>query len=328
MKKNIDISVIVPVYKVEKYIGECLSSVIGQTKSKNVECILVDDCGGDKSISIVRNIIDEYKGDISFKVLCHNQNKGLSAARNTAIHEAIGSYVFFLDSDDCITPNCLADLWSLVEKYPNVDIVQAFLYRDGTDPNSHIKHFCPTFMKNRKVIRYGFCRFLITDAGCNRLVRRDFLVNNNIFFKEGYTQEDTIWSFDIQKYVKSIAHCFKYTYYYRETPNSIMTSLTNETTARDFARVFNLALEKTDDGRLDYCEVFYFSLLAFRVHKANPSLCSQLIPSMKSSLFKSVVMSYYIRNNVEENILKRAFAEAKILILSYVISRKGLIKSF
>ena len=78
-----DITVIIPVYKVEKFIERCLCSVMKQTYKKAFECILVNDCTPDNSMSIVQRIIDGYQGNISFRVINHEKNRGLSAARNT-----------------------------------------------------------------------------------------------------------------------------------------------------------------------------------------------------------------------------------------------------
>ena len=74
------ISIIIPVYNVEPYISDCLQSVMRQTYKGEIECILVDDCGTDKSVEIAEKRIAEYDGPIEFKVLHHDHNRGLSAA--------------------------------------------------------------------------------------------------------------------------------------------------------------------------------------------------------------------------------------------------------
>ena len=78
------ISIIIPVYKVEAYIEECLASVVVQSDAKvNIECIIVDDCSPDGSMDIVRRFVDNYQGTVQFRLLRHEVNRGLSAARNT-----------------------------------------------------------------------------------------------------------------------------------------------------------------------------------------------------------------------------------------------------
>ena len=96
----INISIIVPVYNVEQYISRCIRSIIDQDNSHAIiECLFVDDCSPDNSIQIVRSIVDQYNGNIYFKILIHTENKGLSVARNTGIEAAKGDYILFVDPD-------------------------------------------------------------------------------------------------------------------------------------------------------------------------------------------------------------------------------------
>ena len=94
------ISIIIPVYNVEKYIEACLHSVMAQTYTGPMECILVDDCGQDNSIGVAEKMISDYQGTIHFRILHHDHNRGQSAARNTGMDAATGEYIFFSDSDD------------------------------------------------------------------------------------------------------------------------------------------------------------------------------------------------------------------------------------
>ena len=118
------ISIIVPVYNVERYICECFESIAAQTYEGELECIFVDDCGQDDSIALLEQLIASYSGPIQFSILHHEHNRGLSAARNTGIEHATGDYVYFLDSDDCITPDCIEKLSALAKKYKGIDVVQ------------------------------------------------------------------------------------------------------------------------------------------------------------------------------------------------------------
>ena len=118
------ISIIIPVYNVEKYIVKCLQSVASQTLTKGIECIIVDDLGSDNSIQLALDFINNYEGDISFSIIHRKQNGGLSAARNTGIEAATKKYLYFLDSDDEITPDCTELMWGLIDKHGEVDLVQ------------------------------------------------------------------------------------------------------------------------------------------------------------------------------------------------------------
>ena len=111
------ISVIIPVYKVEKFVRCCIESVIAQECTDfNIECLIVDDCSPDGSMSIVHDVIDRYKGTcISFHVIRHEKNMGLSAARNSGIAAAIGDYLFFIDSDDYIPEHAFTNMVSYLK---------------------------------------------------------------------------------------------------------------------------------------------------------------------------------------------------------------------
>lgn len=132
------ISVIIPVYNVEKYIKRCLDSVIRQEVGcYELECILVNDCSPDKSMQIARQIVDNYKGNIHFLLLEHEVNKGQSASRNTGLRNVSGDFVFFIDSDDWIGDNCLSLLYGEVSKNPGVQVVMGNMYH-GKDDNTFL----------------------------------------------------------------------------------------------------------------------------------------------------------------------------------------------
>lgn len=117
------ISVIVPVYNVEKYLSKCIDSILAQTY-KNLEIILVDDGSPDNC----PKICDEYaKKDNRIKVI-HKENGGLSAARNVALDIAKGEYIGFVDSDDFIAEDMYEVLYNLAEKY-NAEISSVSFYK-------------------------------------------------------------------------------------------------------------------------------------------------------------------------------------------------------
>ena len=129
------ISIIIPVYHCIDYIEDCLNSVVGQTYQGEVECILVDDCGGDGSVEFAERYIEKHQSVIDFYVIKHGTNRGAAAARNTGLKAAKGDYIYFLDSDDMITPSCLEDLVKMLAKYPNADVIHAGIKTtDGSIP--------------------------------------------------------------------------------------------------------------------------------------------------------------------------------------------------
>ena len=111
-EQNDLVSVIVPIYKVEEYLRECVDSIINQTY-KNLEIILVDDGSPDKC----GEICDEYARNDSRITVYHKENGGLSDARNYGIDRCNGEYITFVDSDDVLKSNFVETLMGLIEEY-------------------------------------------------------------------------------------------------------------------------------------------------------------------------------------------------------------------
>lgn len=228
------ISIIVPTYNVRDYILQCLESVAAQTYTGQIECLVVDDCGHDDSMALTEQFINDYHGSINFKVIHREKNGGLSAARNSGIKMAKGDYLYFLDSDDFISADCIEQLCTVAEKYPDADIIQGATesankmvdrlslkrVRDASVPEFLGSHYASScLMKNFKI-------FPMT--AWNRLIKTDFLIQNNLYFKEGIIQEDDYWTFFASRVIKGIAFCYKTTYFYRDNTNGIMSSTPNE----------------------------------------------------------------------------------------------------
>lgn len=216
------ISIIVPVYNVAPYVGRCINSVIGQTYDGPLECIIVDDKGQDNSMEIVREILSSYTGKIEFHIIVHESNKGLSGARNTGIKNAQGDYVYFLDSDDEIVPECIECMAKIAVLYPGVDIVQGNMvvtdeYYRGYDISR--RNF-PPFSSDRKWIIRHMLEDIPTTAW-NKLIRRQLILDHALYFKEGLAKEDEHWKFSSYRKISSIAFCNKPTYIYYVNPGSL-----------------------------------------------------------------------------------------------------------
>lgn len=219
------ISIIVPVYNVEQYIKECFDSIAAQTYKGEIECIFVDDCGQDNSVAVLEKLIAEYYGPIQFSIVHHEHNKGLSGARNTGIRHAQGDYLYFIDSDDSITSDCIEKLAALAEKYPGVDIVQGST-KSRMNWLQLKRDQVPEFSNKFKWIRRTLLkRYVIPMTAWNKLVRRNFLLKHQLYFVEGMVHEDEIWNFMLAKYVHCISFCYEPTYNYRENENGIMSQV-------------------------------------------------------------------------------------------------------
>lgn len=217
------ISIIIPVYKVELYIRRCIESVINQDYNGLTECIVIDDCSPDNSIKIVETCVRNYKGQIEFHIIHHKINKGLSAARNTGIRISTGEYLYFLDADDYIEKDCLRSLVQIKNKYSDVDLIQAGANACWGDFGLEGRNDLPDYTENKLWIKKAFLkRTLFPVTSWNKLIKKNFIIKNNLFFKEGIIHEDEHWNFFACKYLTSFAVCKKNTYNYIVREGNIM----------------------------------------------------------------------------------------------------------
>lgn len=244
------ISIIVPVYNVELYVEDCIRSVMRQTYDGKMECIIVDDCGTDDSMTIVERLVSEYTGPIEFKILHHTHNRGLSAARNTGMAAATGDNLFFLDSDDWMSDDCIEKLVSPIISDPAIEIVQGNTNRvsDKKCNNFPIKILIEHARSNSEVRSSFFQKAQFIVYVWNKLISRSFIVKNNLKFEEGLLWEDTIWHFMLLKYVTNVYFVSNITYYYRERSNSIMTGTDREIVNSHFVVLFRTILSNLTPG--------------------------------------------------------------------------------
>lgn len=216
------VSIIVPIYNVEKYITRCLDSVHSQTYT-DIECILVDDKGQDESMQLAKLFVEAYKGPIKFVLCEHFVNQGLSAARNTGLKKASGDYVFFLDSDDSLPDDSIERLVHEAEEYQYPEIVSG-VTRHVLADDSYYDVKTGNFRCNEDVFR-GYIHNSWNIIACNKLIRKDIFSKHKTFFLEGITHEDVLWSFEISTYIENIIGCPHVTYnYYLGDMNSISRS--------------------------------------------------------------------------------------------------------
>lgn len=188
------ISVVVPVYNVEKYLEKCLQSLIEQCYS-DMEIVVVDDKSTDRSLCIAK----KYEKYNNVKVISKEKNTGLSDSRNVGIRESRGQYIMFLDSDDYVEDGCIFKIQEIVKKENEPDIVY-FGYSEEYEST------------NEKYIKYGYVskkdkiytgeEFAIAElkqrnlyaAACFGIYNREFIVRNNLYFESGLLHEDELWT--------------------------------------------------------------------------------------------------------------------------------------
>ncbi len=211
------VSLIIPVWNVERYVSDCIMSVMNQTY-RDVEVIIVDDRGTDRSIEVIESLLAGYDGgDISFNIIRHSENLGLSAARNTGIRAAKGEYIMFMDSDDTISPNCIELLLSLLEKDKEIQmsvgrtevIGQEWKMLDLAD-GIHSSDIQKLYFDGKFSV-----------VVWNKLYRTSFLKDNSLYFVEGLFHEDEVFSFMVSCHLKKMAVTNETTYFYLRREGSL-----------------------------------------------------------------------------------------------------------
>ena len=221
------ISVVIPIYNVAPYIEACLHSVMNQTWQDDLECILVDDCGTDGSMQLIEQGLQGYTGKIVFRVIHHQKNRGLSAARNSGLDAVTGDYVFFLDSDDEITDDCIERLAKplLTKDYDFVvgdyKILGSKVQMDPLRLKDGVTLLGDDVLKAYRVKDW----YLMS---VNKLYQVSFLNHHHIRFLEGIIHEDELWSFQIACLAKSLYAVGHVTYLYKIREGSITVKKNNE----------------------------------------------------------------------------------------------------
>ena len=186
------ISVIVPVYNVESYLGQCLDSILAQTY-RDIEIILVDDGSTDGC----PQICDAYREKDSRVVVFHTENRGLASARNIGLEHAKGTYISYIDSDDWIELNTMEELLNASVQY-NADIVvgmksKEYIGQPQTTPNKEKQDR----VFSGKDILPAFAKGLFGDEMWNKLYRRECF--QDIKFPDGHNYEDVATTWKIMK---------------------------------------------------------------------------------------------------------------------------------
>lgn len=237
---TVRVAVVIPIYNVENYIADCLRSVYEQTYSQ-IEVILVNDATPDDSMEQAASWIDKLRERFEVKVVTHEHNRGLSAARNTGIKEATGDWIYFLDSDDEITPNCIELMASEVEKHPDLDFVIGNVKFVGATWNFPLQ--CEAYVVGNENILRDYTTNKWYMMAVNRLYSKNYIKKNNLYFKEGLLHEDELYSFQVATTSQAMAAVYENTYIYKVRS---VGSITSERKLRNFEDISYTIKKKFD----------------------------------------------------------------------------------
>lgn len=230
-----EFSIIIPIYKVENYLNQCVDSVLHQTFS-DFELILVDDGSPDKC----GQICDDYKCVDSRAKVVHKDNGGLSSARNAGIDIAIGKYIIFLDSDDYWDDNTALENIHKNLAETDADLLVFPVKRFYEDENEFTYILKIEVDRNRiidtnvnRAIEYMLKNNIYRASACNKVIRKSIIDKHRMRFKVGYLSEDMDWCGDLLIYCKRFDFYENPLYVYRQQRSGSITAGKNEKLVAD-----------------------------------------------------------------------------------------------
>ncbi|MPT32104.1 MAG: glycosyltransferase [Chryseobacterium sp.] len=217
MKSNSPlVSINIPVFKCEKYILRCLESVKDQTY-KNLEIILVNDRTPDDSMILINTFI-KANPDIDIRLIEHSENSGLSVVRNTGIKNSKGEFIYFLDSDDEITSDCIELLVkNALETGAQITIAQnrwINTFDNTTKDNGFPTRAPKKYYDDRLEIFSVYSDGGFPASSWNKLFKKDFIIDNDIYFVPGLFAQDELWFFHLLLKTNTLAIIDDITYLY------------------------------------------------------------------------------------------------------------------
>lgn len=299
---DIKISVIIPVYKVEKYINQCVDSVLNQTY-KNIEIILVDDGSPDNC----PKICDDYaKLDNRIKVI-HKKNGGLSSARNYGIKQVTGDYVIFLDSDDWWNDsNFIKDVVNKkLFDLPDV-VIFGYLKYFETD-NS----FVPIINTNINIVSNDKAEqikdLVVNDVyeseAWNKFIKADIFKQGDMYFTEGIFSEDIDWSARLLIKAKTFKVFEKDIYVYRQNMKSITHTISKKNII-DLKNNIKCIVDMSNDIKNEKYYEYYMSYCAYQYITFLNNICKlkskEIETEMKEMKEYAWLLDYHTNQKVEK----------------------------
>lgn len=298
------ISVIVPIYNVERYLPKCVDSILRQTY-QNLEIWLVDDGSPDNC----GQICDEYATKDSRIKVIHKENGGLSDARNVAIDQAAGEWITFVDSDDYIADEYVDTLYNLVRKYDcEVSVAKHITFYDGEDPKRCDRHLIEKIMNSIDAVEQMFYQEDFDTSAWAKLYHKR-LFEKGIRYPKGLVYEDLPTTYLLMLESKGVAFTNKVIYYYLLRMSSIEGAYSPKKIQSGLAIT---ALMDAHDDLLKPLEK------AYRCRK----LClfyHLIIPTPKEAEGRDAMVNYIKKNRWKVLIDRRARKQARVaILLSYL----------
>lgn len=219
------VSVIVPIYKVERFIRSCAESLMAQTMRDGIEFIFVDDCSPDGSMAVLAEVLKNYSERVScVKIVTHKKNFGLPSARNTGLRHATGKYIFHCDGDDFLEYDALEQMVSVAER-EKADIVWCDWYLSFEQRERYMRQ--PKYDTADEAV-CGMLRGRMKYNVWNKLVRRSLYEENGISFPDGHGMGEDMTMIRLFACASQVACLPKALYHYVKTNGEAFTNSFSE----------------------------------------------------------------------------------------------------
>lgn len=262
---NKKISIIVPIYNVEKYIDKALKSIVNQTY-KNLEIILIDDESKDKSVEICEKYIEEDK---RIKII-HQKNKGLSGARNTGLENATGEYIMFIDPDDTFELDACENLYREIEKTQADYVIANYRNMDEDDTKWKKPAFDTKKYQEMQVsIEESSKSFYVMNSGVwNKIFRKKFLDKIEVKFIEKVPAEDAIFTTYCFIKAEKVYYTPEVVYNYRLRQSDSISSSCSKEYFLGINRAYRIIYNNfKENDRLDFYRFFYAKSMNYILYK-------------------------------------------------------------
>lgn len=312
---KIKFSVIIPLYNAERYIEECLNSILKQSYD-SYEIIIVNDGSEDNSLKIIE---ERFGYNDKIKII-NQKNSGVSVARNRGLEECKGDWVIFLDADDWIEYNALLKIKKIIEKNKKIDLFITDCIIDG-DNLLKQDHICSKFELYESIISINYSRFKYNNKYLNnrciggKIFKRELLINNNILFIKNLSSfEDGIFNLIAIKSSNYIMFSKLKFYNYRKVNDSVthtysLKSIENLKVINNEIEKFSLSVPEFD---LSY-SIAYFYLDEYRIILNNISKIYQIKDIKEGIKILSSNYELIVKNKINKINIKKASKKERII---------------
>jgi len=282
------VSIIIPVYNVEKFMKKAIDTAINQTY-KNIEIILVDDGSTDNS----GKICDEYKKQDERIVVFHTENGGLSIARNVGLDNATGEYVMFMDSDDFFELDAVENLYKAIEEKQADYVIGNYINtnEEGKQWDNPVFPF-EQFSEFKLSIEDSFSSFFVMNSGVwNKIFNRQFIENLNLRFEKGLPAEDAIFTTYCFIKAKDVYYIPKVVYNYRLRNSGSISSSCSEKYFEGINKAYRIIYENfKNNNRIAYYRYFYAKSMNYMI---NNFIDSQILTKEQQIKVLNEMMWFY-----------------------------------